>query len=213
MGTTEWLTFCSWIVLSILIVGLDHGLKSSNFQKGFTDSLVPAVRGIPLISGALCVIWLFLISRIYRSQKTVFVRYLLTMLPVVVFSAWTCWNTPSPEEQFAAITGVELPSEIGKFESWQETALFSKKQHTFYFKSSPTEITRLINELGWSPSLWEHNKSWIEKFSAGPSHNLAINSWTNPQVYIGPLSKGDWSFSLVTDKQQEQVFILFLRSW
>lgn len=201
----------SWIVFGILIFTLNSGLRSSDFSKSFWESLEPATKAIPLFIGGICVLWLILISRILEKLKNTVYQWLLILLPIFILGAWAFRKLPTPQNQFSQITGVELPSEIQNLKSEHVEILFSRKRHTFSFHCSPTETTRLIDDLGWSgPSLWIHDRSWIQKRASPPPHDLDIDSWTEPKVYRVP-SKGGWNFVLVTDKQREQLFIELVR--
>lgn len=201
MKASEWLAFFSWIILAILIAACDNGLRSSDFSTGFGDSLEPAVKVIPIIAGGICILWLILISRVFRRPKNAFMQWLLMLFPVLAFGAWTFRELPTPQNQFFDITGVELPSRTEGFESIHKEVLFSGSRHTFSFKCPPDQTTRLIDDLDWrGPYPWVDNKR------SNSEHNPDIASWTEPEVFGMP-SKGGWNYTLITDSKRERVFI------
>jgi hypothetical protein len=181
----------------------DHlqGLMNGLFHMLFLSMAMP-IYMLP---------WCLAVYFSYRKRKSKRYRTLWIMGPSTLMSLFTLgmlvFQPPSAARRFESFTKTKLPENLTDLETHFSGGGIADYGDTYYFKTSSAEIDRLIREMKL-----EEDKSYRDD---GTSHTIIrplpsspdFRKWPGRKQYRGGRDNDHWFYSLITDKDNSQVYI------
>lgn len=118
------------------------------------------------------------------------------------------FDPPTPSKRFAKFAKTTLPTDLRDIHYRFRGGGFVDYADTYYFTTSPSEVERLIHDVGL-----EENKTYSSRFmtdSGFPPLPCCpdYNGWEGAKQFTGWDDRQHWFYYLITDSTRTQVYVM-----
>lgn len=205
-----WVIVVLWILLPWAAYVIDQTFRWTDHAQGFANGVIHIwILGI----GSLCygTPWLLAIWGLYRWRGWRKYRTAWMLAPPVAMALYCLGvlivNPPTPARQFQSSTNVKFPKNVQNLHWAFSGGGFDGSVETYYFRTSPEEIGRLIMEmdLDFDGSAIAGNTSRLTRLPGAPDPA----KWPGVVRFSGQGTgeRSGWGYELLTDATRTQVYI------
>ena len=201
------------LLMSFLVFNLgfvvDQSLRWSNHLQGFMNGIFHImVYGI--VWFVYLIPWSLIIFGLYRWKKWSRFRTAWLLTPSVLISTaiiiGLLISPPSPHKRFLRFTKTQLPSNAKELLYEFSGGGLADYSDTYYFRTTPEEIDRLITEM----NLMEDGRFKDDHYI--PIHSPAdwpdFKGWNNSKLYQASSDKGWFYYYLLVNEDRNEVYVL-----
>lgn len=202
------------VFLSLPIAGLgfviSQTVRWSDHLAGFVNGLFHLVF-MSLVWPIYMIPWCLAVWFSYRKRESKRHRTLWILGPAMILSfvvvVGLVIDPPSPEKRFVAFTKTRLPSNHTDLEAHFSGGGMADYGDTYYFKTTPSEIDRLIREMEMEEDKLfgndETSYSVIKPLPGSPN----FKTWKGARQYQWMDEKLHWFSYMITDAAKTQAYI------
>ena len=199
--------------LSLPIAGvgfvISQTVRWTDHMAGFVNGLFHLLF-MSFVWPIYMVPWCLAVWFSYRKRESKRHRTLWILGPAILLSLvgvlGVVIDPPSPEKRFEAFTKTRLPTNHSDLEVHFSGGGVADYGDTYYFKTTPSEIDRLIREMKMEEeTLSEHGFAWTQMKQLPGSPDF--KSWKGARQYKWFDSKLHWFSYLITDAAKTQAYI------
>tara|TARA_R110002049_G_scaffold65450_1_gene171902 strand:- start:9 stop:686 length:678 start_codon:yes stop_codon:yes gene_type:complete len=191
---------------------IDQTFRWTNHWEGFLSGLIQGV----MLAVPWCLIyvlpWSLIIFGIYRWRR--FERFRTqwilapSLLMVFVIVGLLIFDPPTPANRFESFARTALPADVRDLHYRFTGGGFADYGDTYYFGTSPSEVERLVRDMGL-----EQN----EAYSSGSMSHSGFpplpgcpdyNTWEGATQFEGWDDRQHWFYYLITDSTRTQVYVI-----
>lgn len=204
------LLFLSFLIFLLGFV-IEQTLQWSNRLHGLLSGLMQG----GMLGLAWCVIyvlpWTLILFGLYHWRGWWRYRTAWALAPsvlvAVVMVGSLGFHPPVPHKRFKRFAKIELPSDAENLHAHFMGGGFADYIDTYYFKTRPSEVDRMIRELRLEPDRF---------FAAEKSHSIVkplpgcpdFSKWNGAVQYKGWDQRQHWFYYLIVDSSKTQVYVV-----
>lgn len=191
---------------------IDQTFRWTNHWEGFLSGLIQgAVLAIPW-----CLIYVLplslIISGIYRWRrfKRFRTQWILapSILIIAVMVGSLVFDPPSPAKRFEEFAKTTLPNNPRDLHYRFTGGGLADYGDTYYFTTSPSEVERLIRDMGLEENETYTSESMLYSgFSPLPGCP-DFNTWEGAKQFKGWDDRQHWFYYIITDSTRTQVYVM-----
>ena len=191
---------------------IDQSFRWTDHWDGFLSGLIQGgILGIPW-----CLIyvlpWSLIIFGLYRWRRWQRFRTQWILAPsiliVAVMIGLLVVDPPNPTKRFARFTKTTLPLNAQGLHFHFTGGGFADYGDTYYFQTTPSEVERLIDDLGLAEDdVYGHegiSYTIIKQLEGCPD----FSSWKGAKQFKGWDEEQHWFYYLITDSTRTQVYMM-----
>lgn len=204
----------SAFLLSLPLFGVGNVIEQTfrwtNHLDGLMSGLIHLVffcigAAIYLIPWALIVHFSFRM-RANQKRRTLWMlgpSILMCLVSIVSLVV----DPPTPRHRFKQLAKAELPAKMESLNYHFSGGGIADYHDTYYFKTSPTEVDRLIREMGLEEDEFYGDSSTSHTIISPLPGSPDFKKWFEHMQFRGGRDEGSWHYYLITDKLKTQVYI------
>ena len=116
-------------------------------------------------------------------------------------------NPPTPWHRFKQLAKADLPAKMESLNFHFSGGGLADYHDTYYFKTSPTEVDRLIREMRLEEDEFYGDSSTSHTIIGPLPGSPDFKKWLEHKQFRGGRDEGSWHYYLITDKLKTQVYI------
>jgi len=205
-----WVIVLLWILLPWAAYVIDQTFRWTDHAQGFANGVFHIwILGI----ASLCygTPWLLAVWGLYRWRGWRKYRTAWMLAPAVAMAVYCLGvllvNPPTPARRFQSHVNVELPKNVQNLQWSFSGGGFDGFTDTYYFKTSPEEVGRLIMEMNLTLDTGGtiRNASGLPRLPDAPDPA----QWPGVVRFFrhGQGEQAGWGYELLTDATRTHVFI------
>ncbi len=203
--------FLSFLIIVVGMV-IEQSIRWTNHFEGMVSGLFQGV----VIGVAFCVIyvlpWSAIIMVIYRFGRFKRFRTQWMLAPSIVLAllliSSLITNPPNPFIRFKNFTKTELPSNAQDLEYRFSGGGLADYFDTYYFKTTPAEVDRLIANLGLHEDNYYGQNDMTHTIIKSLPGCPDFKSWEGARQYKGMDERQHWFYHIITDSTRTHVYIV-----
>lgn len=191
---------------------MDQALRWTNHWDGFLSGLVQG--GMFAVPWLLIYVlpWSLIILGIYRWRRLEHFRTQWILAPsflmIAIMVGSLIFDPPSPEKRFEKFAKTALPNDSRDLHYRFTGGGLADFNDTYYFTTSPSEVDRLIRDMGLKKNETYTSGSMLHLgFSPLPSCP-DCNTWVGAKQFKGWDDRQHWFYYLITDSTRTQVYVI-----
>lgn len=191
---------------------IDQTFRWTDHWEGFLSGLIQG--GMLAIPWCLIYVlpWSLIIIGIYRWRRLERFRTQWILAPslliIAVMVGSLIFDPPSPAKRFEKFAKTTLPNNPRDLHYRFTGGGFADYGDTYYFTTSPSEVERLIRDMGLEENETYTSGSMSHSgFSPLPSCP-DYNTWEDAKQFKGWDDRQHWFYYLITDSTRTQVYIM-----
>ena len=210
------LHFAFLLLLSFLVFlagfTFEQTFSWTNHLDGFMSGLIQG----GMLGVAWCLIyvlpWSLIIFGLYRWRgwERFRTQWILapSILIVILLAGSLITDPPSPANRFKRFAKTELPTNAQNINFRFRGGGFADYADTYYFKTTPVEVDRIIADLGLAEDqiYGRQGKSYTIVTPLPGSPDFA--SWKSRKQFTGWDERQQWFYYLITDSTRTHVYVM-----
>lgn len=202
------------LLLSLPLFGvgyvIEQAIRWSNHLEGLISGLVHLVY-LCLAAPIYLIPWALIVHFSFRKRAKQKRRTLWMLGPSILMCLLSIsslvTNPPNAEQRFRKFAKTELPASLSDLKTHFSGGGMADYGDTYYFKTSSTEIDRLIREMKLeedeSYSQQESPYSIIKVLADSPDYR----EWVGAKKFVAWDDRKHWFYHLITDASKTQAYI------
>jgi hypothetical protein len=202
------------LLLSLPLFGagfvIEQTIRWTNHLDGLMSGLIHLIffsigAAIYLIPWALIVHFSFR-KRANQKRRTLWMLGPSILMCLLSISSLVT-NPPTPRHRFKQLAKADLPAKMESLNYHFSGGGLADYHDTYYFKTSPTEVDRLIREMGLEEDEFYGDQSTSHTIISPLPGSPDFKKWPGHMQFRGGRDEGSWHYYLITDKLKTQVYI------
>ena len=191
---------------------IDQTFRWTNHWEGFLSGLMQGA----IFSVAWCLIyilpWSLIIFGLYRWRRWQRFRTQWILAPsiliVTVMIGSLIFDPPRPANRFKNFAKTELPANAQNLCFQFRGGGFADYSDTYYFKTTPEEVDRIIADMGLSEDEFYGREGMSHTTVTQLEGCPDFSSWEGAKQFKGWDERQHWFYYLITDSTRTQVYVM-----
>lgn len=189
---------------------IEQAIRWTNHLEGLFSGLIHLAY-FSLGAAIYLIPWALIVHFSFRKRASQKRRTLWMLGPSILMCLLSIssliTNPPTAQNRFRAFTKAELPTNLNDLKTHFSGGGFADYGDTYYFKTSSTEIDRLIHEMKLEEDKYysaeESSYSMMKALPNCPDYG----KWVGAKKYTGWDDREHWFYHLIADSSKTQAYI------